>query len=348
MNDLRCFASVFLTCSLLVGAARAQGTDRAMAETMFADAKVLMEQGKFDQACPKFDDSFRAYPGTGALFNAAGCYEAAGKTATAWARYGEALAAARRDGSAERVTFAEERRAALAPKLARVTLQISDGVRATPGLEVKIEGRAVPPGAFGLALPVDPGRVIVEVHAPQRVPFRSETSIAEGGSAVVEIASLELAAAGEQPVPPPSAPVPVAPAAAPDAPPETGDDGRVQRTVGYALGGVGVVGLGLGIVFNVMGRSTAEEADENCLPDSAAGSCDVLSVDEFEDRQSKLDAAKANTIVSYVGLGVGAAALGAGILLIATAPNGKKPETRAHFVPVIGPDRIGLSFGGAL
>lgn len=56
---------------LLPLTASAQSKDRALAETLFTDAKRLMEAGKLDEACPKFDDSYRAFPGTGTLINAA-------------------------------------------------------------------------------------------------------------------------------------------------------------------------------------------------------------------------------------------------------------------------------------
>ncbi|HVJ15475.1 MAG TPA: hypothetical protein VM686_08540, partial [Polyangiaceae bacterium] len=74
----------------LPAAARAQSNDRTLAEALFSEGKRLQKEGKLDEACPKFDDSYKAFPGTGALFNAANCYEQAGKTATAWGRYGEA------------------------------------------------------------------------------------------------------------------------------------------------------------------------------------------------------------------------------------------------------------------
>lgn len=331
----------------LPAAARAQSNDRTLAEALFSEGKRLQKEGKLDEACPKFDDSYKAFPGTGALFNAANCYEQAGKTATAWGRYGEAAAAARRDGNSERVQLAESKRSALEPKLARLKVEVAAAVKSTPGLEVKVGDRAIPPTAFGVSVPVDPGHVVVLASAPQREAFKAELDIAQGSNETVKIEALTASAAAAEGEPAPTAPASTAGTTAASEPTSTGSDGSGQRTVGYVVGGVGLVGLTVGVLFNVMARGAASDADKDCLGDSPSGACNLTTPDQISARKTNLDSAESKALVSYIALGAGTAALATGVVLVLTASS-KQPEGVARVTPLLGPGQVGLSVSGAL
>ena len=81
--------------------AAAQG-DKATAEALFAEGRRLMSSGDYKTACPKFAASQKLDPGLGTSLNLADCYEKLGKTASAWAEFRDAAAAAHRVGSKER------------------------------------------------------------------------------------------------------------------------------------------------------------------------------------------------------------------------------------------------------
>src|SRR5580704_7129436 len=74
--------------------ARADGANAPAAEALFAEGRRLVDAGDFANACPKFADSERLDPSVATLLNLGACYEKAGRTASAWATFREAISAA--------------------------------------------------------------------------------------------------------------------------------------------------------------------------------------------------------------------------------------------------------------
>jgi hypothetical protein len=111
-------------------------------------------------ACPKFEASLKLDPGLGAILNLADCYEKNGQTASAWAEFREASAAARASGSKDREDLARQRAAALEPKLSRLTIVVGK-----QSAQVTRDGTSVDSAAFGTAMPVDPGKHVIEATA---------------------------------------------------------------------------------------------------------------------------------------------------------------------------------------
>src|SRR5271156_4573673 len=92
---------VFTAVLLSVASAGAQ-SNSAMAESLFRDGKKLLEERRFDEACPKFKESSRLGPASGVELALGLCYEGQGKTASAWGAYVTAASLARRDGRHDR------------------------------------------------------------------------------------------------------------------------------------------------------------------------------------------------------------------------------------------------------
>jgi hypothetical protein len=310
----------------------ATGEASALAQTLFEEGRRLMEEKRYPEACPKFEESLHLRPGTGTLLNLALCNEQLGKTATAWAQFKEVLFAAKKEGNQAREAFAGEHIGAIEPRLSR--LQIN--AEPTPGLAIRRDGQEIPAAALGTPVPIDPGEHSVEATAPGYSVWSSSVQIGPSADQkVVAVPKLSPLAGNDRGVAPP----PAAPAPAPDA-------GRARRTAGFIVGGAGVAALGIGAVLGILAAGEASSAEDD--PALCPGKrCTPAGRDA-------IDAASTKALVSSIGFGVGIAAVGAGAILILTArssdaatPPARPPAlTSARLVPAAGPDGGGLVVAG--
>jgi hypothetical protein len=127
------------------------------------------------------------------------------------------------------------------------------------------------------------------------------------------------------------------PAPVPPAPPATtaSSDGSMQRTIGFIVGGVGVLGMAGGSVFGLMAMGKASDANNNC-PTSTTCS-NQTGVD---DRHTAVTMGNISTVFFIVG-GVG---LIAGGVLIFTAPSSHEAPVKNVSVSWVG---NGIAFGGS-
>ena len=150
----------------LAGSAGAQTTTQArteaVAQALFEEAVALMEEQRFEEACPKLAESQRLDPGGGTVLNLASCLERLGQLASAYAMYSDALSAAIRDGRKERESIARERLATLPPQLARLEVRLATS-DLRDEIEVELDGVRLAPSAWRTALPIDPGTHAIEI-----------------------------------------------------------------------------------------------------------------------------------------------------------------------------------------
>lgn len=276
-----------------VPAARAQErSEVAHAEELFLRGRELAAEGRYAEACSIFEESLRADPAPGTRLNLADCYDHIGRTASAWAIFSELAAAARTTGQVDKARYAEERAAALEPKLSKLVIEVAPG-SAVPGLVVELDRQAVKPGSLGVAVPVERGLHRVVARAPGKPAWTRDVAVSVPGVVAVRVEFPGGAAASS-------------------APPRAASTGiPTQRVLGIALAGAGVAGVVVGSVFGLRAKSLHDEAQQDC---PEPGRCHDEGFELTEDAQ---DAAAASTVAFLVG----AAALGGGALLFFTAPS---------------------------
>jgi len=294
--------------------AGAQSTsDSVTAQALFDDARELMAKGRYTQACPKLEESQRLDPGSGTLLNLAACYEHEGRTASAWTKFLEAAAAAQAGGNAERENAARERAADLAPRLARITIRLTD--EDTAGLEVRRDGAIVTPAQRGTAIPVDPGAHTVVATVPGRPPWQRTITLRDGATATVMVPEFDVELVGPT-KPDAAATKPQVGATKPDlgetkpdvgaAPAEpSGDDGfGTQQILALTSLGIGAAGVVVGGVFGFRAISFRKQSQQHCEDNACR---DQVGVNLLTRSIGAGNMSTSAFVIGAVGLAAGAA-----------------------------------------
>jgi hypothetical protein len=270
----------------------------AQAEALFQEGKRLMSKGSYAEACPKLAESQKLDPGGGTIITLAICHESEGRTASAWAEFGEALTLALKDGRVDRVTVAREHGARLEPKLSRLVVRVPPSVSVLAALQITQDGIELGRPSWGMALPVDPGEHQIVVKAPGKKPWtRFVVVAADADRQELEVAPLE-----DEVVAPPSP----APAEAPRPAPSSGS---AARNAAWVVGGAGVVLLGIGSYFGVRAISDHGTAKDRC-PGSTCGDLEGVRANDSSQNEAE---------ISTAGFAIGGAALGVAAFLLLTS-----------------------------
>jgi hypothetical protein len=273
----------------------ARADDTPIAESLFQQGVAAMERGDYATACTMLADSQRLDPGGGTLLNLALCHERAGKIATAWARYHDALGIARRDAREDRLTFATEHIKALEPRLPRLSIVLSEPL---DGARAKLDGIELPAAAWASPSPLDPGEHVLRIEAPGRAPWSTTIAVIEAQTRRVTVPRLglsALSATGDAATPSGEAP-----------------RGRTQRILGWSFTGAGGGTVIASAVLGVLAIGAESTADASC---PSTGTCTSPRGLDASDRAGKF--ATAATISAVAGLVM----LAGGIVLLVAAPS---------------------------
>ena len=313
---------------LLVGTSWASA-DTVQADALFDQGKQLMEEGNTDAACEKFQASFDMLERLGVLLNLANCQKEAGRTASAHANFKRAEAMANKAGESDRAEYARAAAEGLEGSLSTLAVNVADPV---PGLVVKRNGEVLSEASFGLPVPSDPGEMTITAEAEGYVAWSTTITIGqEKSTESIAVPLLEkdpTAGEGDSGAPP------LATAG-------SDDDGVDLTTVGFIVGGVGVVGVALGAVTGLVAAGTASSAEDDpalcpnkeCTP---AG-------------REEIDSAESTATVSTIGFIVGGLAVAAGVTLViigSSGGDGGPDAVSLTLVPHAGPTDGGLGLHG--
>ncbi len=343
-----------LALPLLLVAPRARAADAVAAQALFDDAKVLMAQGRYTEACPKFEESQRADPGVGTQFHLADCFQHLGRNATAWALFRDVESEAQALGQTSRGHVAHDRAAALEPWLSKLVIA-PHGASTTPGLTIRRDGTPVGREQWDSPVPIDPGMHAVTVVAPGKQPWEAAVEVPMDA----KILTIDLPALADIPdvpssavaglVQPPRAAAysPVAkgvtslmPADAVSDTPVLDSRGGAQRAIGWFLVGAGAIGIATGVYFGVQWADDRSQSNAHCV----GNVCDPTGL------QLRHDATTQGRTSAVTGT-AGGVSMVVGAILAATAPSsrivGVPSAQLLRFTPVVEAHGGGLGMEGA-
>jgi len=292
---LKYVAISLLGSGLLLASNRAtaqgsSGTRSAEADQLSRQAQVLLEAGKVEEACAKFEASETLENRLGTLLALGDCYERARRTASAWHSFLQAEALAHVEKDRERAQVAAQRVAALEPKLTRVVFVVPMTSR-VPGLTVRLGANTVPPTSWGSLIPVDSGvqRVSASAKGYDAWSMEIDASHREGQQFRINVPTL--------------APAPGTESGA--------TRGNAYRTAGVVTGSFGLAGIGAGAVFSAMSRNANDAS--TCV--KGVVQCTTVS----SNKSTFSDAAT-------LSFAVGGALFATGVTLLVLAPSPDNKE----------------------
>jgi hypothetical protein len=277
----------------------------AAAEALFSDGERLLKEGNVGAACDAFEGSNRIEARAGTLVNLGLCREQNGQLASAWSAFKDAATRAK---DPKKKQIADERIAAIEPKLSYLTISVADESR-IDGLVVTRNGQPIDAALWNRAVPIDGGTHHIGGRAPGHEEWTATVEVPkENGKISVEVPRFKEIAKLVTPAPAP-APAPVV--IEKETPPPSMFTGKRKIALGVAAGGVLV--FGAGIVFGMQASGFEDDAFALC-PDPAQ----CTDADEANDLMEKGRSRALLANVSY-GVAVGAAA-GAVVLWFLGAP----------------------------
>jgi hypothetical protein len=214
--------------------------------------------------------------------------------------------------------------AALEPRVPILT--VKPDAANVPRLVVTMDGAALPPAVVGVAHPVDPGDRVFKARGVDLASDDTPVKITEG--AHLEVVLKMKPAPGE---------TGAADGAGVGASGDAAPDRSALRVPSYVLMGAGVAGVGVGVLFSVLGKSDRNKADQAY---QACGGVHCPKGSEGANQTLKLDSS-ANTketvgLIAIIGGGAGAVA-GVTMFLL----------SRPRAAPAEGSIRPYLGFGSA-
>jgi hypothetical protein len=267
--------------------ASAQDSDAKRAEALFLEGRAALERGDAPLACAKFSESLKLVNRASTLLNLAQCEEAQGKLADALRHTKEAMDLL--EPSDQRRAIAVSRHEALEKRVARLTIKIAPS--APPDARVVIDGAAVEPSELGSPLAVDPGEHEIALSAAGKLEQRVTVRLKEAEQKALAL-SFTAASSSDQ-----------------------GGGGGAGRAIGLIVGGVGLASIIAGSITGGLVLSKKSTVEENC--DLENDTC---------SNQAGVDAADAGrtlSTISTITFAVGAAGLGAGLILVLTSGGGE-------------------------
>ncbi len=282
-------------------------TDKEKAAALYREGKALLDEGKLEKACRKFEASERLVVAEGNRLNLADCWEKTGRTASAWDMFVKLAGSAKKE---ERAVEARRRAKELEPSLVRLTIQVESDLE---DLVITRNEQVVDRAEWNRPVPVDPDEYTITARAEGREAW-SKTVEVKKKDRTIEVPELEKPSEK-----PPRTPTPTT---------------TRYRKLSIGLVASGGAAIAIATVFAVRSRTLQNQADQLC-PEVRCPS------QEGVDRNRR---ARKEGMIANLGWGLGAAAIATGV--VTWTIGGKQTQDRAvSITPIVG-NQTGVAFGG--
>lgn len=297
--------------------------DKALAQQLFLEGRQAIDADDWKTGCPKVRQSLDLFAVANSHFTVAQCDEHEGHIAAAlehWER-GVALVDDRND---PRTKVGKDRIAALEPRVPRIRVVMPPKSNLSI---VTLDGADLTPSMIVAPLRVEPGNHVFVVRAPGRQNARTEINVAErertefvanvGAPKVSDVGPVASSTASVKNVEPPPPPMPG------------------QKVAGLVIGGIGAASLLVSAGTGAGALSAHNELDELRCADK--GTCPADKVSTYQSL----------FLANAVTFGVGVVGVGAGLILILTAPKASVDgSVNARVVPLAVPGGAGIGLSG--
>jgi hypothetical protein len=275
------------------------------AEELYKTAQERFLAKDYAAALPMFEQVLQQSGSPNARLYVARCHKELGHLAEAYAEMERTVRDATRMAASEPKYEGTRNAAAVAlalmdPIVGKLVLAIADN---PPGLQVEIDGHAIGAERLERPIAVETGKIVVTASAPGRQSAKAELEIGAGQSRTVTL-TLAPAATPGVPRPPPLAAEP---------------HGGEVRTAGFVIGGLGVASMVVVAVTGGLALGSYGRLDDDCGGERCT---DLAYADE-------VDRGKALRLTTNVFLGVGAACLAAGGLMVIFGGPSEEPTAAA-------------------
>lgn len=222
---------------------------------------------------------------------------------------------------------ADAKAAAIAERVGTLTVQVTLSGERESDVALVIDGTPINAAAIGHGISVDPGSRRVKVTAPGYLPVEREVTIEEGGEATLEV-DLDVDPDAAVVLPPPD---PGGGSGEPSTTMQEGASFPVFATVGFAVGGAGLI---LGAVTGGLALGEGSSLADACNDDKQC------------PRSTEADIDRANLLanLSNVGFAVGAAGAIFGVVALFTLDAGDEAASEQGLTlsPMVGPTGMWL------
>ncbi len=313
----RSVAAGALAVLVLLALPRAAAANEEDSKTLFAAGRELRAQNRCEEAIVQFRRALEIYPeGLGSLRNIAECEELLGKHAAARRDWWDLRRAVLQSTEPKYEGWdkdAESRYAALASKVAKLTVKLS-GDR-LERVKVSIDGKPLDPRLIGTELERDLGAHSLEAAYGGVAPVVEKVTLTEGARAEITLripnAAPRAADAGAAPIAP------------------SADSGGAARAGGFVALGVGGLGAAATVIAAVVRGGALSDVEDGCPAYDSGGPCPA----SLEGAYRRAETA---ALLTNVFGAVAIAGLGTGITLLVVTSGDPTGPTAAPKTPAKG------------